>query len=59
MAERDDLAAAIAHALKQDDEAGYVDLADLDEVCIDGWFDLRAVADKLMAEGWTRGDPSR
>ena len=58
MAERDDLAAAIVKALKEDDETGYVDPADLDDVCIDGWFNLRAVADKLSAEGWTRGDPS-
>jgi len=64
MAERDDFARAIADALRDDSdesgyEAGYVDAADLDSACIDGWFHLRAIADRLIAEGWTRGDPSR
>jgi hypothetical protein len=58
MAARDDLALSIVEALQDDDEAGYVDATYLDEVCVDGWYNLRIVADKLIAQGWTRGDPS-
>ena len=51
---RDELAAAIAKSLREDDETGYVDDSDLDDVCIDGWFNMRAIADQLIAQGWKR-----
>lgn len=54
--DRDKLAIALLAAFNEvkdsDDESGYVD--DLSggaasNVCIDGWFDLRIIADKMLA----------
>jgi hypothetical protein len=69
MAERDDLARFIVDNLDNeasDAQGGYIrdtwgpdrDEVRLDMVVIDGEWDVLALAHKLIAAGWTRGDPA-
>jgi IS5 family transposase len=60
--EREDLARMLAAQINAQpadmNEGVYVDDDDLSGTCIDGWVDLLAVADAVLAGGWRKVEPT-
>lgn len=56
MSDREELAEAILEAIRDDEAMGWIDAhRGMDDVCLDGFVNMLALADKLIAAGWTKG----